>query len=223
MMIVRELTGGIYYGTPRGVSRFENQATAINTMVYTKAEIERIARVGFQLARGRRKLLTSVDKANVLENSQLWRELVTELGAKEFPDVKLEHQLVDSCAMQIVTNPRRFDVVVTENLFGDILSDEAAVLTGSIGMLPSASLGEHTGLYEPVHGSAPDIAGQGVANPYGAILSVAMMLRHSFGLEREARSVEDAVRKSVEAGVRSRDLKGTASTAEIGQAVARNL
>jgi 3-isopropylmalate dehydrogenase len=192
-------------------------------MVYTKAEIERIARVAFRLALGRRKLLTSVDKANVLENSQLWRELVTELGAKEFPDVKLEHQLVDSCAMQIVTNPRRFDVVVTENLFGDILSDEAAVLTGSIGMLPSASLGEHTGLYEPVHGSAPDIAGQGIANPYGAILSVAMMLRHSFGLEQEARAVEEAVRKSVEAGVRSRDLKGTASTAEIGQAVARNL
>src|SRR5262249_4945296 len=158
------------------------EATGLNTMVYTKPEIERIARVAFGLARGRRKLVTSVDKANVLETSQLWREVVTELGAKEFPDVKVEHQLVDSCAMLIITGPRRFDVVVTENMFGDILSDEASVLTGSMGMLPSASRGDSRGLYEPVHGSAPDIAGQGVANPYGAILSVAMMLRHSFGL-----------------------------------------
>ena len=223
LIIVRELTGGIYYGTPRGIQRWNGEATAINTMVYTRAEIERISRVAFKLARGRRKLVTSVDKANVLENSQLWREIVTEIQKKEFPDVKLEHQLVDSCAMQIVQNPRHFDVVVTENMFGDILSDEAAVLTGSIGMLPSASLGEHTGLYEPVHGSAPDIAGQGIANPYGAILSIAMMLRHSFGLEHEARAVEEAVRKAVEAGVRSRDLKGTASTDEIGKAVLRLL
>jgi 3-isopropylmalate dehydrogenase len=223
MIIVRELCGGLYYGTPRGVSRFENQAIGINTMAYTKAEIERIARVAFELARGRRKLVTSVDKANVLETSQLWREVVTELGAREFPDVKLEHQLVDSCAMAIVTNPRRFDVVVTENMFGDILSDEASVLTGSIGMLPSASLGEHTGLYEPVHGSAPDIAGQGIANPYGAILSAAMMLRHSFGLEKEAAAVERAVVQAVEAGARSRDLKGTSSTEEIGQAVLKFL
>ena len=219
MVIVRELCGGLYYGTPRGVSRFENEATGMNTMVYTKAEIERIARVAFQLAQRRRKLVTSVDKANVLETSQLWREVVTQLGAKEFPDVKLEHQLVDSCAMLIVTNPRRFDVIVTENMFGDILSDEASVLTGSIGMLPSASLGEHTGLYEPVHGSAPDIAGQGIANPYGAILSVAMMLRHSFGLEKEAATVEQAVTKAVASGARSRDLKGTSSTEEIGKAV----
>jgi len=223
LIIVRELTGGIYYGTPRGVSRFDNEASAINTMVYTKSEIERIARVGFKLAQGRRKLLTSVDKANVLENSQLWRELVTELGKREFPDVQVEHQLVDSCAMQIIQNPRRFDVVVTENMFGDILSDEAAVLTGSIGMLPSASLGEHTGLYEPVHGSAPDIAGQGVANPFGAILSVAMMLRHSFGLEREAKAVESAVLRTIEAGVLSRDLKGTATTQQIGAAVVERL
>lgn len=221
LIIVRELTGGIYYGTPRGIQRWDGEATAINTMAYTRAEIERLARVGFKLARGRRKQVTSVDKANVLENSQLWREIVSELQKKEFPDVQLEHMLVDSCAMQIVQNPRRFDVVVTENLFGDILSDEAAVLTGSIGMLPSASLGEHTGLYEPVHGSAPDIAGQGIANPFGAILSVAMMLQHSFGLEKEARAVEAAVSKTVEAGVLSRDLKGTASTEEIGNAVRR--
>ena len=223
MIIVRELTGGIYYGTPRGISRFENEASAINTMAYTKPEIERLARVGFKLARGRRKVVTSVDKANVLENSQLWRETVTNLGQKEFPDIKLEHQLVDSCAMLIVTNPRRFDVIVTENLFGDILSDEAAVLTGSIGMLPSASLGERTGLYEPVHGSAPDIAGQGIANPYGAILSVGMMLRHSFGLEKEAAAVEQAVTKAVASGARSRDLKGTTTTKEIGQAVLKFL
>jgi len=223
MIIVRELTGGLYYGTPRGISRFEDEATGINTMAYTKAEIVRIARVAFNLARGRRKLVTSVDKANVLETSQLWREVVTELGAKEFPDIKLEHQLVDSCAMLIVTNPRRFDVIVTENMFGDILSDEASVLTGSIGMLPSASLGEHTGLYEPVHGSAPDIAGQGVANPYGAILTIGMMLRHSFGLEKEAAAVEQAVTKAVASGALSRDLKGTSSTEEIGKAVVKFL
>ncbi|HWP85599.1 MAG TPA: 3-isopropylmalate dehydrogenase [Terriglobia bacterium] len=223
LVIVRELTGGLYYGTPRGISRFENQATGLNTMVYTRAEIERIARVAFRLAQGRRQLVTSVDKANVLETSQLWREVVTEVGAREFPDVKLEHQLVDSCAMLLITNPRRFDVVVTENMFGDILSDEASVLTGSIGMLPSASLGEHTGLYEPVHGSAPDIAGQGIANPYGAILTVAMMLRHSFGLEKEAAAVEQAVTKALSAGALTRDLKGACSTEEVGRAVVKFL
>jgi len=223
MVIVRELTGGLYYGTPRGISRFEDEATGINTMAYTKSEIVRIARVAFNLARGRRRLITSVDKANILETSQLWREVVTELGAKEFPDIQLEHQLVDSCAMLIVTNPRHFDVVVTENMFGDILSDEASVLTGSIGMLPSASLGEHTGLYEPVHGSAPDIAGQGVANPYGAILTIAMMLRHSFGLEKEASAIERAVTQAVAAGALTRDLKGTSSTEEIGKAVIKFL
>ena len=219
LIIVRELTGGIYYGTPRGVDRSGPEPVGVNTMTYTQSEIERIARVGFKLAQGRGKLLTSVDKANVLDTSQLWRETVTRLGKDEFPGVKVEHQLVDSCAMQIVTNPGRFDVVVTENMFGDILSDEAAVLTGSIGMLPSASLGDDSGLYEPVHGSAPDIAGQGIANPFGTILSAAMMLRHSFGLEREASAVEAAVTKAVEAGVLTRDLKGTASTGQAGRAV----
>jgi 3-isopropylmalate dehydrogenase len=219
MMIVRELTGGLYYGTPRGIHR-NGEPSVVNTMAYTQSEIERIARVAFGLARNRSKHLTSVDKSNVLENGQLWREVVTNLGAREFPDVKLEHQLVDSCAMLLVTNPRRFDVLVMENMFGDILSDEASVLAGSIGMLPSASLGEHTGLYEPVHGSAPDIAGKGIANPFGAILSAAMMLRHSFGLEAEAKAVEQAVRKTIDSGLRPRDLKGTASTAEVGNAVA---
>jgi 3-isopropylmalate dehydrogenase len=155
----------------------------------------------------------------VLENSQFWRQTVIELAAREFPEIKLEHQLVDSCAMLLVQNPRRFDVLVTENLFGDILSDETAVLTGSIGMLPSASLGEHTGMYEPVHGSAPDIAGKGVANPLGAILSVAMMLRHSFGLEKEAKAVEDAVSKTIESGKLTKDLNGTSSTEEVGRAI----
>jgi 3-isopropylmalate dehydrogenase len=223
MVIVRELTGGLYYGTPRGVNREGGEPSGVNTMAYSKSEIVRIARVAFHLARRRRKLVTSVDKANVLETSQLWREVVTELGASEFPDVKLEHQLVDSCAMLIVTNPRHFDVVVTENMFGDILSDEASVLTGSIGMLPSASLGEGTGLYEPVHGSAPDIAGQGVANPYGAILTTAMMLRHSFNLEKEASAIEQAVTKSVAAGALTRDLKGTSPTEEIGRVVIKFL
>ena len=223
LLIVRELTGGLYYGSPRGIQRENGQTKAVNTMSYTRSEIERIARIAFRLAQGRRQHVTSVDKANVLENSQLWRETVSQMGAQEFPDIRLEHLLVDSCAMQIIQNPSRFDVILTENLFGDILSDEAAVLTGSIGMLPSASLGDHTGLYEPVHGSAPDIAGQGIANPLGAILSVAMMLRHSFGLEKEAQAVEAAVRKTLESGLRTRDLKGSASTRQLGQAVLQAL
>src|SRR5271154_6960445 len=164
MIIVRELNGGLYYGQPRGI---ENDR-AVNTMVYTRAEIERVSRKAFKLAQNRRKKLTSVDKSNVIENSQLWRRVVIDV-AREFPDVELDPLLVDNCAMQLVLNPRRFDVIVTENLFGDILSDEGAVLAGSIGMLPSASLGESKGLYEPVHGSAPDIAGQNKANPFGAI------------------------------------------------------
>jgi 3-isopropylmalate dehydrogenase len=219
MIIVRELTGGLYYGTPRGVDRSKPDPVATNTLVYSRSEIERLARWGFKLARGRRKKVTSVDKANVLENSQFWRETVTNLAKNEFPDVQLEHQLVDSCAMQLVLTPQRFDVIITENMFGDILSDEASVLAGSIGMLPSASLGERTGLYEPVHGSAPDIAGKDIANPMGAILSAAMMLRHSFGLEAEAKCVEDAVKKTIDAGVRTKDLKGNAPTSEVGKRV----
>src|SRR6202163_2741288 len=205
MIIVRELTGGMYYGTPRGISGTGADERAVNTMVYTRAEIERVARMAFHLARGRRKKLTSVDKSNVLENSQLWRRVVTEI-APEFPDVTLDHLLVDNCAIQLVLNPKRFDVIVTENMFGDILSDEGAVLAGSIGMLPSASIGAKkpsgvwVGLYEPVHGSAPDIAGQNKANPLGAIGSVAAMLEYSFGLHEEAKAVNTAVEAVLNSG-----------------------
>ena len=227
MIIVRELTGGIYYGTPRGVSVENGERRAVNTMVYRESEIERVARMAFQLSRGRRKKVTSVDKANVLENSQMWREVVTRV-ASEFSEVALDHLLVDNCAMQLVLNPRRFDVLVTENLFGDILSDEGAVLAGSIGMLPSASIGERkpsgvwTGLYEPVHGSAPNIAGQNKANPLGAIGSVAAMLNYSFGLADEARTVERAMEAVLESGKVTADLKPRgkpATTEEVGRAV----
>ncbi len=217
MIIVRELTGGLYYGQPRGV--FDDHA--VNTMSYTRAEIERIARKAFQLARGRRKKVTSVDKSNVIENSQLWRRVVTEVG-REFPDVSLDHLLVDNCAMQLVLNPRRFDVLVMENMFGDILSDEGAVLAGSIGMLPSASLGESKGLYEPVHGSAPDIAGQNKANPMGTIGSVAAMLDYTFGLATEARAVEAAMGRVLDSGRMTADLKPrgvAATTSEMAGAV----
>jgi 3-isopropylmalate dehydrogenase len=227
LIIVRELTGGLYYGTPRGISGSGGDESAINTMVYTRPEIERVTRMAFQLARQRRRKVTSVDKSNVLENSQLWRRVVTEV-AKEFPDVALDHLLVDNCAMQLVLNPKRFDVVVTENLFGDILSDEAAVLAGSIGMLPSASIGAQrdsgvwVGLYEPVHGSAPDIAGQNKANPLGAIGSVAAMLEYSFGLMEEARAVNRAMEEVLKSGTVTADLKPAgkpASTSEVGDAV----
>jgi len=227
LIIVRELTGGIYYGTPRGISVVEGERTAVNTMVYRQSEIERVARVGFELARRRRQRLTSVDKANVLENSQFWREVVTAV-ATEFSDVELDHLLVDNCAMQLILNPRRFDVLLTENLFGDILSDEGAVLAGSIGMLPSASLGERrpngfrTGLYEPVHGSAPNIAGRNRANPLGAIGSVAAMLDYSFGLTREARAVEQAIERTVASGRLTADLSpagSPATTEQVGEAV----
>src|SRR5436309_6442252 len=202
MIIVRELTGGIYYGTPRGIEENGSETRAINTMVYTRAEIERVAQMAFHLARGRRKKVTSVDKSNVLENSQLWRRVVTEMGAS-YPDVELDHILVDNCAMQLILNPKRFDIVLTENMFGDILSDEGAVLAGSIGMLPSASIGDQrpngawTGLYEPVHGSAPDIAGQNKANPLGAIGSVAALLAYSFNLKEEAAAVNAAVERGL--------------------------
>src|SRR6266850_7132756 len=206
MIIVRELTGGMYYGTPRGISGSGPEERAVNTMVYTRAEIERVARMAFHLARGRRKKLTSVDKSNVLENSQLWRRVVVEV-ARDYPDVALDHLLVDNCAMQLILNPRRFDVVLTENMFGDILSDEAAVLAGSIGMLPSASIGDGGGLYEPVHGSAPDIAGQNKANPLGAIASVAAMFAYSFGLKEEANAVETAIETILRSGRVTADLK----------------
>ncbi len=227
MLIVRELTGGLYYGTPRGIQVIDGERVVINTMVYRQSEIERVARMAFTLARPRRKKVTSVDKSNVLENSQLWREVVTRV-AVDFPDVALDHILVDNCAMQLVLNPRRFDVLVTENMFGDILSDEGAVLAGSIGMLPSASIGERkpngvwVGLYEPVHGSAPDIAGQNKANPLGAIGSVAAMLSYSFGLTKEAKAVEDAMQKVLTSGRVTADLKPAgkaATTEEVGQAV----
>ena len=227
MIIVRELTGGIYYGTPRGISGTGSEERAVNTMAYTRFEIERIARMAFHLAGGRRKKVTSVDKSNVIETSQLWRKVVVEVAA-EFPEVTLEHLLVDNCAMQLVLNPRRFDVVVTENMFGDILSDEAAVLAGSIGMLPSASIGDRkpsgawVGLYEPVHGSAPDIAGQNKANPLGAIGSVAAMFEYSFGLKEEAAAVNRAMEAVLNSGRVTADLKpsGTpATTEQVGKAV----
>lgn len=227
MIIVRELTGGIYYGTPRGISGEGAEECAVNTMTYTRPEIERVAHMAFSLARGRRKKVTSVDKSNVLENSQLWRRVVTDV-AKDYADVELDHLLVDNCAMQIVLNPRRFDVVLTENMFGDILSDEGAVIAGSIGMLPSASIGSKrasgawTGLYEPVHGSAPDIAGQNKANPLGAIGSVAAMLEYTFGLTDEAAAVTRAIERVLAQGKVTADLKPTgtpATTEQVGEAV----
>ncbi len=217
LLIVRELRGGLYYGTPRGI----DGDRAVNTMVYTRPEIERVTRMAFRLARNRRKKLTSVDKSNVLEVSQLWRRVVNDV-AKDFSDVELDHMLVDTCSMQLVLNPKRFDVLVMENMFGDILSDEGAVLAGSIGMLPSASLGESKGLYEPVHGSAPDIAGQNKANPLGAIGSVGAMLEYTFGLMKESEAVNAAIGKVLESGCVTADLrpKGTpATTEQVGRAV----
>lgn len=203
ILFVRELLGGLYFGKPRAWNKETGEAW--NTMRYTKDEVARVARIAFQLAQKRSKKLTSVDKANVLEVSQLWRATVIEVAA-EFPDVTLEHQYVDAMAMHLMNQPRNYDVVVTENLFGDILSDEAAVITGSLGMLPSATIGGKVNLYEPVHGSAPDIAGKGLANPLGAILTGALILRHSGGLEAEAAAIEASVRKVLEQGFRTPDL-----------------
>ncbi len=214
LLFLRELTGGAYFG-----AKTRTADTATDECRYTVAEIERAARRAFTLARGRRKQVTHVDKANVLETSRLWRSVVTQV-AKEFPDVTLEHQLVDSMAMLLLTRPNAYDVIVTENLFGDILTDEAAALAGSLGLLPSASLGEgKAGLYEPIHGSAPDIAGKGLANPLGAILSAALLLRYSLDLEAEACSIEAAVDAVIERGVLTRDLGGTANTEVITHAV----
>jgi 3-isopropylmalate dehydrogenase len=223
IMVIRELTGGLYYGEPRGVEQFaDGSARAVNTMVYTSREIERVARVGFEVARKRRRRLASVDKANVLAVSTLWREVVTRVGAA-YPDVVLEHVLVDNCAMALVQRPTHFDTIVTENTFGDILSDEAAILAGSMGMLASASLGGGVGLYEPVHGTAPDIAGQGVANPIAAILSAAMLLRYSLDRVDDADRVERAVRRVLEQGHRTRDIAEpggkTVGTREMGDLI----
>jgi 3-isopropylmalate dehydrogenase len=223
ILFVRELLGGLYFGAPRWWNKETDEA--INTMRYTKAEVVRVARIAFELAGKRRNKVTSVDKANVLEVSQLWRTTVTEV-AKDYPNVTLEHQLVDSMAMHIMNIPRNFDVVLTENLFGDILSDEAGVITGSLGMLPSATIGGAVNLYEPVHGSAPDIAGTGKANPLGAILTAAMVLRHSANLDQDARAIEQAVQKVLDAGYRTADIargqqpgQTPVSTQEMGKLV----
>lgn len=213
-IVVRELTGDVYYGEPRGVFLQNGKRVGINTMKYTEDEIRRVVRKAFEIASQRRKKLTSVDKSNVLEVSALWRTVVEE-EAKNYPDVELEHLYVDNCAMQIVRRPSSFDVIVTGNIFGDILSDEAAVITGSLGMLPSASIGDKYALYEPVHGSAPDIAGKGVANPIATILSASMMLRYSFGLVKEAMTVERAVELVLERGYRTPDIY-TEGTIKVG-------
>ena len=206
IMVIRELTGGLYFGTPKGVTKLpDGTERGVNTMVYTTPEIERIAKIAFDVARKRRKKVTSVDKANVLETTELWRKVVTRVH-KDYQDVELSHMYVDNCAMQLIRNPKQFDVIVTENTFGDILSDEAAMLTGSIGMLPSASLGGKVGLYEPIHGSAPDIAGTDKANPIATILSAAMMLRFSFNLTEAADAIEKAVEKTLNKGFRTADI-----------------
>jgi len=218
IMFVRELLGGLYFGEPRG---FVGQRdAAFNTMKYSVEEIERVARVAFDLAGKRKKKVTSVDKANVLETSQLWREVVSTL-AKDYPDIKLEHMYVDACSMKLITHPTSFDVVLTENLFGDILTDEAAAISGSLGMLASATIGGKVGLFEPVHGSAPDIAGKNMANPLGAIASAAMLLRHSGKLQQEAKDIEEAIREVLNSGYRTKDLdngnaKYVLETAEMG-------
>ncbi|MDR3510063.1 MAG: 3-isopropylmalate dehydrogenase [Caulobacteraceae bacterium] len=226
IMIVRELTGGVYFGQPRGIETLaDGQRRAVDTQVYTTSEIERVSRVAFELARGRRNKVTSCEKSNVMETGLLWREVVTDLHKRDYADVTLEHMLADNAAMQLVKNPRQFDVIVTDNLFGDILSDEASMLTGGIGLLPSASLGEagKPGLYEPIHGSAPDIAGQGVANPLAAILSFEMALRWSLGRPEQADRLAAAVKAALDGGARTRDLGGTLTTAQMGDAVLAGL
>jgi 3-isopropylmalate dehydrogenase len=234
LMLVRELTGGIYFGEPRGIHPLGGgDKRGVNTEIYTSEEIRRVARVAFELARKRGKKLCSVDKANVLESSVLWREEVEALHAKAFKDVELSHMYVDNAAMQLVRNPKQFDVIVTSNLFGDILSDEASMLTGSLGMLPSASLGladaggRRKALYEPVHGSAPDIAGRDIANPLAAILSFAMLLRYSFNMEEDAVLIENAVKHVLAGGLRTADImqagKGRVSTSVMGDSIVREL
>ena len=225
ILVVRELTGGIYFGEPSFREETEGGVRAVSTMVYTDAEIRRVVRLAFKLAQGRRGKVTSVDKANVLEVSRLWRQVAQEVAA-EFPAVAFESQLVDAAAMRLIQWPAAFDVIVTGNMFGDILTDEASVLSGSLGMLPSASLGEGKGgLFEPIHGSAPDIAGKGIANPIGAVLSAALLLRNALGLESEAGAVERAVEAALESGARTADIGGgrTLSTEAMGDAICENL
>jgi 3-isopropylmalate dehydrogenase len=224
LLVVRELTGGLYFGRPSKRWRERRGRVAVDTLIYREHEVRRVVELAFRLAQQRKGRVTSVDKANVLMSSRLWREIVTEV-ASDFPDVRLEHMLVDAMTMKLIQQPNAYDVIVTENMFGDILTDEASVLGGSIGILPSASLGaeepdgKRPGLYEPIHGSAPDIAGQGIANPAGMILSAAMMLRLSFGMESEALAIEQAVDKVIGNGVRTRDLGGDATTSSFGDAV----
>jgi 3-isopropylmalate dehydrogenase len=223
ILILRELTGGIYFGKPREKRiNAQGEEEALDTMIYSESEIVRIAKLAFDLARERRKKVTSVDKANVLESSRLWRKTVAKV-AKDYPDVELENLLIDAATMHLLSRPRDFDVMVTMNLFGDIITDESSMLTGSMGNMPSASLGETLnnfgkprGMYEPIHGSAPDIAGKGIANPIGTILSAAMLLRHSLGMESEARAIESAVDAAINAGSRTTDLGGGLTTKEIG-------
>lgn len=222
LVVMRELTGGIYFGEPRGIRNKGREKIGINTLIYSTSEIDRITRAAFDLSLKRRKMVTSVDKANVLDTFQLWRDVVNSI-AKEYPDVKLNHLYVDNCAMQLIRNPKQFDVILTGNMFGDILSDEAAMLTGSIGMLPSASLGAKNAMYEPVHGSAPDIAGKGIANPIATIASVAMMLHYSFGMVTEAKAIENAIEKVLNQGYRTADIaekgKTPISTHEMGKLI----
>jgi 3-isopropylmalate dehydrogenase len=223
IMVVRELTGGLYFGWPKGRDIKDGRERAVDTLEYYDYEVKRVMELAFKLAKGRKKKVTSVDKANVLESSRLWRQIAAQIG-KENPDIELEHVLVDTASMRMITGPAWMDVVVTENMFGDILTDEASVLAGSMGMLPSASLSESTvGLYEPIHGSAPDIAGKGIANPIGTILSSAMMLRHSFKLEVEAASVEKAVDETITAGARTADIGGKLTTRQMADEIIKNM
>ena len=231
IMVVRELTGGLYFGWPKGRDIKDGRERAVDTLEYYDYEIRRVMELAFKLAKGRKKKVTSVDKANVLESSRLWRQIATKIG-KENPDIELEHVLVDTASMRLITGPAWMDVVVTENMFGDILTDEASVLAGSMGMLPSASLSEagvglsletRMGLYEPIHGSAPDIAGMGIANPIGTILSSAMMLHHSFKLKAEAASIEKAVDETITAGARTADIGGKLTTRQMADEIIKNL
>jgi 3-isopropylmalate dehydrogenase len=223
ILVIRELTGGLYFGQPKGREVKDGRERAVDTLEYWDFEIRRVVELAFRLARARRRKVTSVDKANVLESSRLWRQVASAVGAAS-PEVALDHMLVDTASMRLVTSPSAFDVVVTENMFGDILTDEASVLAGSMGMLPSASIGDGgPGIYEPIHGSAPDIAGQGIANPVGTILSAAMMLRHSLDLPAEAAAIEAAAHRAIAEGCRTRDLGGTLSTTAMADEVLRRL